>query len=666
MISRILLALALIIGLSVPAYAVEINTDVGCDTSGAWMPETGWSVTGSKCVASSATRMKMLMQMNSAIKKNHIVKITFTVSGVSGSGKLRAFAGVTMPSAPTGSYITAASVSSVADNFTTSLGLQTAGKTVVLNGPGDEGDRNGSMRLTCVSGGFKRVDPMVYPNLQAPHLHELVGASNMEENWTYTDFRTKAQSSCTNMLDPTHTINRSGYWYPALINGVGDAVRTNPTLIYYKTAAAATTPASVNITASISGTTLTVTSAGAGTVGTGLYVTGTGVTAGTVITARGTGTGGTGTYTVNNSQTVSSSTLTLKSPYLYLTPTEAAANPVATMCADQSYAGVCSNVPRGLRFTGGYKGSFNAITTNDNNCGPADTVSVGDATTERCSIRGRSGQWSCSGGPNGEGAASGVEYAGPFNTLQDMKDSGLCVVGSVAKRALTFQTCWDNVNVDSPDHRSHMGWSNPSIKCLSGHPVLVTAISLLVSYPIDSTLSGWHLSSDEMAACYDTGNIAGCTEHFDYWEAWSDSVRDAWYQNGDLAHNSLTNEIGDGTSLKYPTTNIDGTPIGQIFQNPRQMNSFERAENFGMSRDITANGTYTVYLRSVGDGVWGFMGMKNFSGSIDSISVTDMGAAAKGPVTVNGGGMAANDNENGQELALAAPIHFDLKTGSLR
>lgn len=56
---------------------------------------------------------------------------------------------------------------------------------------------------------------------------------------------------------------------------------------------------------------LTVSAVSSGTVGVGGTVTGTGVSAGTTITALGTGTGGTGTYIVNNSQTDSSSSLTI-------------------------------------------------------------------------------------------------------------------------------------------------------------------------------------------------------------------------------------------------------------------------------------------------------------------------------------------------------------------
>lgn len=69
-------------------------------------------------------------------------------------------------------------------------------------------------------------------------------------------------------------------------------------------------PPAFSATGSISGTTLTVSAVGSGELVVGQQVFGTGVAANTVITALGTGTGGTGTYTVNQSQTVSSETLT--------------------------------------------------------------------------------------------------------------------------------------------------------------------------------------------------------------------------------------------------------------------------------------------------------------------------------------------------------------------
>jgi hypothetical protein len=62
-------------------------------------------------------------------------------------------------------------------------------------------------------------------------------------------------------------------------------------------------------TASISGTTLTVTAVSSGSLGPGQLLTGAGMVAGTAITLQNTGVSGAGTYYVNNSQTFASGTI---------------------------------------------------------------------------------------------------------------------------------------------------------------------------------------------------------------------------------------------------------------------------------------------------------------------------------------------------------------------
>lgn len=69
------------------------------------------------------------------------------------------------------------------------------------------------------------------------------------------------------------------------------------------------TSAPAIVTASISGTTMTVSAVTSGTLKIGQTIEGSGVTDGTIIKAFGTGSGGAGTYTVSASQTVSSTTI---------------------------------------------------------------------------------------------------------------------------------------------------------------------------------------------------------------------------------------------------------------------------------------------------------------------------------------------------------------------
>lgn len=710
MMKRILLALALIVGFSVPAYA-EINTDVGCDNSGAWMLGTGWTVSGSKCVATNATRMSMLEQMSTAIKQGHIYKITFDATVT--SGEMRAFFGLKMNASVPGSNILESSVAAIPDNFTTSDGINpTGGIWRSTTGPGDDPERNGSFRVGCVSAGFGHKDPLVWHGVSTPHLHEFLGASNLTPNWNYFDFRTKAASSCTNQQDPTHTINRSGYWFPAVLKSDGSPKRTAPPLIYYKGASSPSQPPTVSLTGSISGNVLTVTATGGVSQPIspdGEFIIGTGITAGTQIISQISGTNGDiGTYRLNQSMTVGSETITLESPHKYNGEADGTA---ASYCAALSYAGSCVNVPRGIAFTFGWDGSTAANTTTDGNCGPDDTTSVATSTTEGCSIRGISGGWTLYSGPNGEmasnatasisgttltvtgltgtavGAAApaigqyvygtgipigtkitalgtgtggtgtytinnsltvsseamaidspGTTYTntGTYYTLQDIMDLHVAVNGSWANRAISYPICWDGTYAQVTDHRSNVAFGLSTGHCSSTHPVNFTHISLLLAYMVDQDFinGGWRLATDEMAYCYDTLHLAGCTEHADYVEAWSDTVRDLWYQRCNLAHNSCTNELGDGTALKYAFRNFDGTS-SQIFQANYQQNGTEPPTPYGESYTIKTSGSYTFYINAIDDGVWGFLGMKNFNGTVDNIHVTDMGAAAKGPVTIH-------------------------------
>jgi hypothetical protein len=70
-----------------------------------------------------------------------------------------------------------------------------------------------------------------------------------------------------------------------------------------------TSSAGAIVTASMSGTTMTVTAVSSGTLYVGQTIQGAGITTQTIITALGTGSGSTGTYTINNSQTISSQTM---------------------------------------------------------------------------------------------------------------------------------------------------------------------------------------------------------------------------------------------------------------------------------------------------------------------------------------------------------------------
>lgn len=60
------------------------------------------------------------------------------------------------------------------------------------------------------------------------------------------------------------------------------------------------------------------------------------------------------------------------------------------------------------------------------------------------------------------------------------------------RSVITFPTCWDGVNLDSPDHRSHMHYSEgadawdvgPTGKCPESHPVVVPQVMYEVMWDV--------------------------------------------------------------------------------------------------------------------------------------------------------------------------------------
>jgi hypothetical protein len=78
---------------------------------------------------------------------------------------------------------------------------------------------------------------------------------------------------------------------------------------------------------------------------------------------------------------------------------------------------------------------------------------------------------------------------------------------------VTFPSCWDGVNTDSPDHHGHLSY--PVHRgCPVADPVIVPRLVIHVIYDLhDGT--GAELSSDMMA-----GAPAGSTVHADFWNTW--------------------------------------------------------------------------------------------------------------------------------------------------
>ncbi|GAA3346456.1 hypothetical protein GCM10020358_57530 [Amorphoplanes nipponensis] len=83
-----------------------------------------------------------------------------------------------------------------------------------------------------------------------------------------------------------------------------------------------------------------------------------------------------------------------------------------------------------------------------------------------------------------------------------------CPAGSMLESYLDFPHCWDGVNLDSPDHKSHMAYPVGNA-CPASHPVVVPKLRQVMRYPVNGSTAGFRLASGP-----------GYTMHGDFFNAW--------------------------------------------------------------------------------------------------------------------------------------------------
>ncbi|MBC8054963.1 MAG: DUF1996 domain-containing protein [Rhizobiales bacterium] len=117
-----------------------------------------------------------------------------------------------------------------------------------------------------------------------------------------------------------------------------------------------------------------------------------------------------------------------------------------------------------------------------------------------------------------------------------------CAIGDSVVFTVVFPQCWDGINLDSPDHKSHMAYGTGS-GCPSTHPVPLPEITMNVAYRVTEANSSafWRLSSDNNAL------PGGYSLHADWFNGWDAAINKAFLagcvnKNMDC-HNHL---LGDG------------------------------------------------------------------------------------------------------------------------
>ena len=154
-----------------------------------------------------------------------------------------------------------------------------------------------------------------------------------------------------------------------------------------------------------------------------------------------------------------------------------------------------------------------------------------------------------SGNPQNHQSASPARYGCVGGADQGWYGSTIpnCSVGSELIMEVIFPQCWDGVNLDSPDHISHMA-SPSNGACPASHPVPVPVVSFEVHYTITAAdaPSRWRLSSDN----YDANLPGGLSGHGDWFNGWDTATMATFVKNCEQkSMDCRAYLLGDGRTL---------------------------------------------------------------------------------------------------------------------
>lgn len=159
-----------------------------------------------------------------------------------------------------------------------------------------------------------------------------------------------------------------------------------------------------------------------------------------------------------------------------------------------------------------------------------------------------------------------------------------CDVGDAVRLTITFPPCWNGVDLDVPDHHSHMAyvtWSpEAGIHCPASHPVALPQVSYNFAFPVTTETvypfgdsRAWRLASDmyEVSAA----QPGGLSAHGDWFMAWHPEVMETFVEHclhtgrhcagGDLGNGWRLVGMRPGSGV-MPVVHVAGSPTASTHE----------------------------------------------------------------------------------------------------